>query len=61
MLPLALALIVAGWFDLPPRPATLPTPAVRVLTREELLERRREGRASRRNKRHRFIASNVSA
>lgn len=50
MLPLALALIVAGWFDLPPRPAQLPAIAVREMTRVELLERRRAGRASRRRR-----------
>lgn len=56
MIPLALLIVTLGWFDLPPRPATLPPPAVRQLTRDELLERRREGREDRRQKRRHRVA-----
>ena len=59
MLPLALLVVTLGWFDLPPRPATLPPLAVRLLTREELLERRRDGRANRREKRHHRVATGI--
>lgn len=52
MIALALAMIAAGWFDVPP-PAELPPPFSRILTRDELLERRRDGRARRRENRHR--------
>jgi hypothetical protein len=59
MLPLALLMVMLGWFDAPPRPAELPPPASRVLTREELLQRRRDGRAGRRERRKGRVAASV--
>jgi len=59
MLPLALLVITLGWFDLPPVNVALPTPAVRQLTREELLGRRRDGRAARRQMRRRRVAAGI--
>lgn len=47
----ALLIFVLGWLSLPPVPTVAELPAVRVMEREELLERRREGRASRRRQR----------
>lgn len=50
-MPLALLIFMLGWIDLPPRPAGLTALQIRIMSREELLARRRDGRSSRRRRR----------
>lgn len=54
MIPLAFILFALGWIDLPPVPAALPALDVRTMSRAELLQRRRDGRAVRRRRRRRL-------
>ena len=49
----ALLIFALGWLSLPPDPVVAELPAVRIMGREELLRRRREGRAQRRRYRQR--------
>lgn len=51
MIPVAFLTFALGWIDLPPRPAGLPALNIRTMTRAELLDRRRDGRAGRRRRR----------